>query len=128
MLRVPAVSGDAPASSLSCTYSPGLTAALPSAAQSDASTLYDGLRPAALFGTRCGALKELILVLVPDVVMRTCGRLLGALGNTGAGLEVLEVSPEGTSDEVPLQALYKQVSSPLPNVQTLRTLHLRALL
>ncbi|KAH9011041.1 hypothetical protein EDB83DRAFT_2530463 [Lactarius deliciosus] len=95
--------------------SPGLTAGLPSAALS-------------LFGALGGVLKELILVLVPDVVMRTCGRLLGALGNTGAGLEVLEVSPEGTSDEVSLQALYEQVSSLLPNAQALRTLHLRALL
>ncbi|KAH9015286.1 hypothetical protein EDB85DRAFT_2280358 [Lactarius pseudohatsudake] len=32
-----------------------------------ASTLYDGLRPAALFGALGGALKELVLVLAPDV-------------------------------------------------------------
>ncbi|KAH9014510.1 hypothetical protein EDB84DRAFT_1443803 [Lactarius hengduanensis] len=54
-----------------------------------ASTLYDGLRPAALFGALGGALKELGLVLAPDVDVRTRGRLLSALGNTGAGLEVL---------------------------------------
>ncbi|KAH9015780.1 hypothetical protein EDB84DRAFT_1567577 [Lactarius hengduanensis] len=90
-----------------------------------ASTLYDGLRPAALFGALGGALKELGLVLAPDVDVRTRGRLLGALGNTGAGLEVLELSLDGASDEVSLQALYKQVGSLLPNVQALRTLRLR---
>jgi hypothetical protein len=65
-----------------------------------ASTLYDGLRPAALFGALGSALKELVLVLAPDVDVRTRGRLLGALANTGTGLEVLELSLEGTSDEV----------------------------
>ncbi|KAH8986652.1 hypothetical protein EDB86DRAFT_2235236 [Lactarius hatsudake] len=90
-----------------------------------ASTLYDGLRPAALFSALGGALKELGLVLAPDVDVRTRGRLLGALGNTGAGLEALELSLDGTSDEVSLQALYKQVGSLLPNVQALRTLRLR---
>ncbi|KAI9438903.1 hypothetical protein H4582DRAFT_2075500 [Lactarius indigo] len=60
------------------------------------STLYDGLRPAALFGTLGGALKDPVLVLVPDVDMRTCGRLLGAPGNTGAALEPLERSLDGT--------------------------------
>ncbi|KAH9051716.1 hypothetical protein EDB87DRAFT_1733929 [Lactarius vividus] len=90
-----------------------------------ASTLYDGLRPAALFGTLGDSLKELVLVLTPDVDVRTRGRLLGALGNTGAGLEVLELSLDGTSDEVSLQALYKQVGSLLPNVQALHTLCLR---
>ncbi|KAH9166175.1 hypothetical protein EDB89DRAFT_2005610 [Lactarius sanguifluus] len=64
-----------------------------------ASTLYDGLRPAALFGALGGSLKELVLVLAPDVDVRTRGRLLGALGNTGAGLEALELSLDGTSDE-----------------------------
>ncbi|KAH9166155.1 hypothetical protein EDB89DRAFT_2076153 [Lactarius sanguifluus] len=93
-----------------------------------ASTLYDGLRPAALFGALGGSLKELVLVLAPDVDVRTRGRLLGALGNTGAGLEALELSLDGTSDEVSLQALYKQVGSLLPNVQALRTLRLRATL
>ncbi|KAI9433146.1 hypothetical protein H4582DRAFT_2082602 [Lactarius indigo] len=94
-----------------------------------ASTLYDGLRPAALFGALGGALKDLILVLAPDVDMPTWGRLLGAPGNTGAVLEPLKRSLDGTSDvEVSLQALYKQVGSPLPNFQALRTLPLRATL
>ncbi|KAI9433230.1 hypothetical protein H4582DRAFT_2082710 [Lactarius indigo] len=112
--------------------SPGLAAALApdrplrSVTMRIASTLYDGLRPAALFGALGGALKELVLVLAPDVDVRTRGRLLGALGNTGAGLEILELSLDGTSDEVSLQALYKQVGSLLPNVQALRTLRLRA--
>lgn len=93
-----------------------------------ASTLYDGLRPAALFGALGGALKELVLVLAPDVDVRTRGRLLGALAKTGAGLELLELSLEGTSDEVSLQALYKQVGALLPDVRALRTLRLRATL
>ena len=91
--------------------SPGLVAALaPSrplrrVTLRVASTLYDGLRPAALFGALFGALgssalKELVLVLAPDVDVRTRGRLLGALANTGTGLELLELSLEGTSDEV----------------------------
>ncbi|KAH9038668.1 hypothetical protein EDB83DRAFT_2647321 [Lactarius deliciosus] len=105
--------------------SPGLAAALaPSrplrrVTPRIASTLYDGLRPAALFGALVRALKELVLVLAPDVRVRARGRLLGA------GLEPLL---EGTSDEVSLQALYKQVGSLLPNVQALRTLRLRATL
>ncbi|KAH9160125.1 hypothetical protein EDB89DRAFT_2236142 [Lactarius sanguifluus] len=90
-----------------------------------ASTLYDGLRPAALFGALGGSLKELVLVLAPDVDVRTRGRLLGALGYMGAGLEGLELSLDGTSDEVSLQALCKQVGSLLPNVRALRTLCLR---
>ncbi|KAI9429325.1 hypothetical protein H4582DRAFT_2089506 [Lactarius indigo] len=53
-----------------------------------ASTLYDGLRPAAPFGALGGALKELVLVLAPDVDVHMRWRLLGALGNTGAGLEM----------------------------------------
>ena len=65
-----------------------------------ASTLYDGLRPAALFSSLGSALKELILVLAPDVDVRTRGRLLGALANTGTGLEILEMRLEGNSDEV----------------------------
>ncbi|KAH9008056.1 hypothetical protein EDB84DRAFT_1572387 [Lactarius hengduanensis] len=89
-----------------------------------ASTLYGGLRPAALFGTLGDSLKKLVLVLASDVDMRTRGRLLGAPANTSAGLEVLELSLEGTSDEVSLQALYKQVGSLLPNVQALRTFRL----
>ena len=113
------------------------------------STLYDGLRPAALFGALGGKLEELVLVLASDVDVRTRGRLLGALANTGAGLELLELNLEGTSDEVrsssppssaplgsdcyaniqvSLQALYKQVGSLLPNLQALHTLHLRTTL
>ena len=38
-----------------------------------ASTLYDGLRPAALFSALGGALKELVLVLATDVDVRTGG-------------------------------------------------------
>ncbi|KAH9981798.1 hypothetical protein BJV74DRAFT_65657 [Russula compacta] len=94
-----------------------------------ASTLYDGLRPAALFAALGGGeqLKELVLVLAPDVDARTRGRLLGALAKTGAELEVLELHLEGTSNEVALQTLYKQVGMLLPNVRALRTLRLRAL-
>ena len=62
--------------------------------------LHDGLRPAALFSTLSHALKELALVLAPDVDVRTRGRLLDALANAVTGLEVLEMSLEGTSDEV----------------------------
>jgi hypothetical protein len=40
-----------------------------------ASTLYDGLRPAALFDALGSQLKELVLVLAPDVDARTRGRL-----------------------------------------------------
>jgi hypothetical protein len=65
-----------------------------------ASTLYDGLRPAAIFHTLGSQLKELVLVLAPDVDARTRGRLLGALANTGGGLEVLELRLEGTFDDV----------------------------
>jgi len=65
-----------------------------------ASTLYDGLRPAALFDALGGELKELVLVLAPDVDARTRGRLLGALAKAGAELEVLELDLEGKSDEV----------------------------
>ncbi|KAN0137518.1 hypothetical protein V8E53_004569 [Lactarius tabidus] len=87
-----------------------------------ASTRYDGLRPTALFNVLGGAWKELVLVLAPDVDVRTRGRLLGALANAGTGLEVFEISLEGTLDEVALQALYKQVGSLLPNVPALRRL------
>ncbi|KAH8978230.1 hypothetical protein EDB92DRAFT_1956777 [Lactarius akahatsu] len=77
-----------------------------------ASTLYDSLRPAALFGVLSGSLKELVLVPTPDVDVCTHRRLLGVLGNTGAGLKALKLSLDGTSDEyyVSLQALYKQTS------------------
>ena len=63
-----------------------------------ASTLYDGLRPAALFATLGGGvqLKELVLVLAPDVDARTRGRLLGALAKRGAELEVLELHCQTT--------------------------------
>jgi hypothetical protein len=71
------------------------------------STLYDGLRPAAIFGALlgagCGQVKMLGLILAPDVDTRTRGRLLGALAKTGDGLEVLELQLEGTSDEVCIQ-------------------------
>jgi len=96
------------------------------------STLYDGLRPAAIFGALFGAgggqVKTLSLVLAADVDRRTRGRLLGALAKTGEGLEVLEVQLESTCDEVALQVLYKQVGTLtlLPNVCALRTLRLRA--
>ncbi|KAI0275831.1 hypothetical protein BGY98DRAFT_990083 [Russula aff. rugulosa BPL654] len=94
------------------------------------STLYDGLRPAAIFGALFGAgggqVKVLKLVLAADVDRRTRGRLLGALAKTGEGLEVLELQLEGTSDEVALQVLYKQVATLLPNVCALHTLRLRA--
>ncbi len=112
-----------------------------------ASTLYDGLRPAALFDALGSQLKELVFVLAPDVDARTRGRLLGALGKTSGGLEVLELRLEGKYDEVrarlfppyrgtnrvafvplqvALQALYKQVGTLLPNVRELRTLRLQA--
>jgi hypothetical protein len=65
-----------------------------------ASTLYDGLRPAALFDALGSQLRELVLVLAPDVDARTRGRLLGALAKTAEGLEVLELRLEGKSDEV----------------------------
>jgi hypothetical protein len=65
-----------------------------------ASTLYDGLRPAALFGALGSELRELVLVLAPDVDARTRGRLLGALAKTSSELEALELRLEGKSDEV----------------------------
>ncbi len=69
-----------------------------------ASTLYDGLRPAAtfgaLFGTDGSQVKMLSLVLAADVDRRTRGRILGALAKMGEGLEELELQLEGTSDEV----------------------------
>lgn len=94
------------------------------------STLYDGLRPAAIFGVLFGAgggqVKVLSLVLAADVDRRTRGRLLGALAKIGEGLEVLELQLEGKSDEVALQVLYKQVGTLLPSMCALRTLRLRA--
>lgn len=82
-----------------------------------------GYRPAALLSALGGALKELELVLAPDVDIDIRGWLLGTLANTGTGLEVLKMSP---SNGVALQALCKQVGSHLPNVQTLRTPCLKA--
>ncbi|KAH9009076.1 hypothetical protein EDB84DRAFT_1548549, partial [Lactarius hengduanensis] len=83
-----------------------------------ASTLYNGLRPAALFGVLGGSCSF-------SRSTRTCTRgwLLGTLANTSAGLGVLE----GNSDGVSLQALYVQVGSLLPIVRALRTLRLRHL-
>ncbi|KAI9433409.1 hypothetical protein H4582DRAFT_2082340 [Lactarius indigo] len=66
------------------------------------STLYDGLCPVALFSALGGSLRELVLVLTPNVGMHTHGWLLAAQENTGAGLEVLELSLDSTSDEVSL--------------------------
>jgi hypothetical protein len=68
------------------------------------STLYDGLRPAAIFGALFGPgggqVKVLSLVLAADVDRRTRGRLLGALAKMGESLEVLELQLEGMCDEV----------------------------
>jgi hypothetical protein len=69
--------------------------------------LYDGLRPAALsdalgLGSQ---LRELVLVLAPDVDAWTRRRLLGALEKTAEGLEVLELRLEGKSDEVRRNAI-----------------------
>ncbi|KAH9011361.1 hypothetical protein EDB84DRAFT_1569799 [Lactarius hengduanensis] len=86
-----------------------------------ASTLYNGQRPAALFGALGGSCSF-------SRSTRTCTRgwSLGTLANTSAGLDVLELSLKGNSDEVSLQALYVQVGSLLPIVRALRTLRLRA--
>ncbi|KAH9008223.1 hypothetical protein EDB84DRAFT_1551633 [Lactarius hengduanensis] len=86
-----------------------------------ASTLYNGLHPAALFGALGGSCSF-------SRSTQTCTRgwLLGTLANTSAGLDVVELSREGNSDEVSLQALYVQVGSLLPIVRALRTLRLRA--
>jgi hypothetical protein len=65
-----------------------------------ASTLYDGLRLAALFDVLGSQLKELVLLPAPDVDARTRGWLLGALAKTAEGLEVLELRLEGKCDEV----------------------------
>jgi hypothetical protein len=56
-----------------------------------ASTLYDGLRRAALFDALGSQLKELVLVLAPDVDARTRGRSLGALAKSAEGMEALEL-------------------------------------
>ncbi|KAH9011046.1 hypothetical protein EDB83DRAFT_2557111 [Lactarius deliciosus] len=81
---------------------------------------YDGLRLMALFGALGGSCSF-------SRSMRTCTRgwLLGTLANTSAGLDVLELSLEGTSDEVSPPALYEQVGFLLPNVRALRSLRPR---
>ena len=92
--------------------SPGLAAALAPGRPVErvtlrvASTLYDGLRPAALFDALGSELKDLTLVLAPDVDARTRGRLLGALAKTSEGLEVLELRLEGKSDEVSFHTFF----------------------
>ena len=63
-----------------------------------ASTLYDVLRLAPLFDELGSKLKELALILAPDVDARTQRRLLGVLAKTGEGPEVLELGLEGKSD------------------------------
>ena len=65
-----------------------------------ASTLYDVLRPAALFDELGNVLKELALVLAPGVDARTRTWLLGVLAKTGEAPELLELGLEGKSDEV----------------------------
>jgi len=50
-----------------------------------ASTLYDGLYLAAIFGVLGSQLKGFVLVLAPDVVEQTRGRLLFALVKTVDG-------------------------------------------
>ncbi|KAH8991798.1 hypothetical protein EDB86DRAFT_2830702 [Lactarius hatsudake] len=109
--------------------SPGLTAALarswPSTALCDATHRQCTVRPAPLFGA-LGTTKGTRTRTRAGCGMRTRGQLMGALGNTRAVLQVLDLSLEGTSDEVSHQALYKQVGSLLPNVQVLQTLRLRA--
>ena len=77
--------------------------------------LYDGLRPATLISALGGALKELALVLAPNVDVRTRGRLLDALANTVTGLEVLEMSLEGTSDEVRGSSRSRIIFDPVPD-------------
>jgi hypothetical protein len=63
-----------------------------------ASTLYDGLRLAALFSALRGAPKDRVLVLAPGVDVRARWWLLGALANTGKELDVLEMSLEVAED------------------------------
>jgi hypothetical protein len=113
---VPPGSGEVPSTAvpnlISLDASPGLAISLAPGRHSTlrevtlrvASTLYDGLRPAAIFGALlgagCGQVRALSLVLAPDVDTRTRGRLLGALAKMSEGLEMLELQLEGTSDEV----------------------------
>ena len=63
-----------------------------------ASTLYDVLRPAALFDELGNKRKELALVLAPDVDARTQRWLLGVLAKSSEGPEVFELGLEGKSD------------------------------
>lgn len=90
---------------LAVSLTPGRLSTLSRVTLRVASTLYDGLRPAAIFGALLGdagrsQVKVLTLVLAPDVDTRTRGRLLGALAKMSEGLEILELQLEGTSDEV----------------------------
>jgi hypothetical protein len=124
-IGVPPGPGEVPSTAIpnlvSLDASPGLAVSLAPGRQSTleqvtlrvASTLYDGLRPAAIFeallgATGCGQMKVLELVLAADVDTRTRGRLLGALAKMGEGLEELELRLEGTSDEV------RSVLPPIP--------------
>ncbi|KAH9165338.1 hypothetical protein EDB89DRAFT_2011916 [Lactarius sanguifluus] len=63
-----------------------------------ASTLFDGLRPAALFGGLDGALKELVLDLAPDMDAHTCGRLFGVPEIRALGLSYSSCGPSLSSD------------------------------
>ncbi|KAI0067419.1 hypothetical protein BV25DRAFT_1099375 [Artomyces pyxidatus] len=81
------------------------------------STLYDGLRPAALMDALEGV-RELRMILSRGVDTRTRARLVGALGRVGPRLRLLEIRMEGTSDET----LYKQISGLLPVTPALRVL------
>ena len=100
---------------LAVSLAPGRLSTLSRVTLRVASTLYDGLRPAAIFGALLGdngrsQVKMLTLVLAPDVDTRTRGRLLGALAKMGEGLEVLELQLEGTSDEVRIPSLHSPVA------------------
>ena len=116
-IGVPPGPGEVPSTAIpnliSLDASPGLAVSLAPGRQSTlrqvtlrvASTLYDGLRPAAIFeallgAAGCGQVKVLVLVLASDVDTRTRGRLMGALAKMGEGLEELELRLEGTYDEV----------------------------
>ena len=56
-----------------------------------------------------------MLVLAPDVDMRTRGRQLGTLANTGAGLEILEMRLEGTSERYLATPLRSASLDPVPD-------------
>ncbi|KAI0260572.1 hypothetical protein BC834DRAFT_536079 [Gloeopeniophorella convolvens] len=91
-----------------------------------ASTLYDGLRPAALADALGNQVQELVLVLAADIDARTRARLLGALAKMSAALEVFEMRVDGMLDEPSLQVLYKQVGALLPHTPALQTVRVRA--